>query len=254
MFIDESEGIERLNDPRNVLSRVKRDDRTVPPSANDLELNIPSLADVIEEVESQEKKAAFDPVTFASSADFDPFAALKLHQLITPNTPGRKEGIRNRTDAENAAVAVTSLMLGSTATEEIFGVSSAQQSILKQGHTGSVAATQGKKPKEALLEEIHRQGGKIVTKAFGRLDKVLDQLSDEKLMAVGKATDLTKIATGMAKVIQSMTPKETNVEEGGVHFHIYRPEQKQLSDYEMVVVGAGKSDGAASAESGSQSV
>lgn len=242
MFIDEQEGLERLRDPRNVLSRVQREDRTQMPAAlPELIIpGIPSLEELADDTES------FDPLKAAEAgSSFDPFAALHIGRLTTPNKPGRKVGIRQRTNEENAAVAVTSLMLGSTATESLFGVRPAQQHVLTDGHTSTVDHGR-KKPKEALLEEIHRQGGNIVKKAFGRIDAVLDRMTDAKLDGVGKATDLAQIASGMSKIIQNLTPKEGNADEGGVHFHVYRPEQAAITDYEMVVVGSSRTEAAES--------
>jgi len=244
MFIDESEGLERLRDPRNVLSRVQREDRTELPAALP-ELIIPSIPSLEELADDAADTENFDPLKAAQSgADFDPFAALHIGRLTTPNKPGRKVGIRQRTTEENAAVAVTSLMLGSTATESLFGVRPAQQHVLTDGFTSTVDHGK-KKPKEALLEEIHRQGGSIVKKAFGRIDAVLDRMTDAKLDSVGKATDLAQIASGMSKIIQNLTPKDSGADEGGVHFHVYRPEQANISDYEMVVVGASRTESAA---------
>ena len=251
MFISKDEAKARLLDPRNVLSRVQRESRTDPPI--DITLPVmPELVDldaIVDEIRDRQEAAPFDPITYAQSPDFDPFAALKLAVDIDPNTPGRKLGIRNRTNEENASVAVASMLLGSTVTQDLFGVRPSQQHVLTDGYTGSVDHARKRKPKEDLLEEIYTQGQQVTRKAFGTLNSALGMITDDKLKAVHKAVDLVKVSTGMSRIIRDLTPKESGPDEGGVHFHVYRPEQKAISDYEMVVVGAGQSDGAVS-ESG----
>jgi hypothetical protein len=111
MFVTEEEGNDRLSDPRNVLTRVDRSDPDSPIEdflPPDPIVDFPELSDA-------------EPVK-KSKADQDPFTALKLDRILFPHDPGRKAGIRNRTNEENGSVALTSLLLGGPAAEEMFGV------------------------------------------------------------------------------------------------------------------------------------
>jgi hypothetical protein len=56
---------------------------------------------------------------------------------------------------------------------------------------------------------------------------------------------MIQVAKGLSGIIKDVTPKDSDGQEGGVHFHIYRPEQNEESHYEVVEVG---SDGAVSVE------
>lgn len=237
-FISEEEGLGRLKDPSNILSRADRSSREdlepvdldsiLIPFAPDDKLDLPDL-------KVPEKKASSHK---SPDLNFDPFAALKIAKQIDEglDQKGRKANIRNRTTEENAAVGLTSLILGSTHSEEMFGVGVPQQSLIRRGMTGSLDPKQGRAPKQDLLDSIYEHGKTASEKAFKKLFSTLDSLTDDKIKSVSKATDLAKIATSMARVVQSVTPKDSGDDHGGVHFHIWKPEQNQVDDYDTVEV------------------
>jgi hypothetical protein len=238
-FISEDEARARLKSPSNVLNRADRgyDPESLPEVDLDAIL-LPLDSDPIDPIEEilsqkppkQKKAKQVDEY-------FDPFAALKLSKALELGADvGRKPGIRNRTTEENAAVGLSNILLGSSESEQMFGVLPSQQSLIKHGLTSPQDREKGRAPKQELLDSIYSHAQKASDKAFNRLYAALDLLDDSKLKAVTKATDLSRIASDMSRIVNSVTPKDANVPEGGVHFHIYAPEQNEITDYDMVEV------------------
>ena len=170
----------------------------------------------------------------------DVFSKLKMSKIIDSTTPGRKRNIRNRSTEENGSVGLSTKVLGSKATEKLFGVDPQQQNHIVHGHTSSVDRVNKKNQKEDLLEEIYRQSGVVTNLAFSRLLKSLDLLDEEKIGEIEDPMKLLSTARGLSGIVKDMTPKEGEGREQSVHFHVYRPEQNQDSDYETIEVN--KSD------------
>lgn len=245
MFIDDDEARLRLKSPSNLLARVDRSPVDLPY----LDLNTVFLPvgsppipppESLESVgnpplESTEKidqeKQEIDP-------NIDPFDALKYMRALDKGLDirGRKTGIRNRSTEENAAVGLSSLLLGSTASEQMFGVAPPQQSLIKQGRTGSQDKQLGRAPKQELLDSIYYHGRKAADKAFQKIDIALDAMTSDKIRSTKTAVDLARIATSMARIVQAVTPKDDEESERGVHFHIYHPEQESIESYDTVEV------------------
>lgn len=237
MFVTEEEGNRRLRDPRNVLTHIEQDDTTRRPV--DVESIfipvIPEPASSPETPDPAESQSAYSDCR--ESIPLDPLVALKLEKLLNPSsTPGRKPIIRNRTIEENAAVGLTSLLLGGAKTEEMFGVPATVQSNLTKGYTSSTDKAQGKNKKDELLEEIYNQSGQVANLAFSRLKKALNLLDDQKLEDTKDPMKLVTMAKSLSGIIKDVTPKDGGGDSAGVHFHIYRPEQAVESDYEVVEV------------------
>ena len=187
----------------------------------------------------------------------DPFTQLKMAKAIdelldTNNNPGRKVHIRNRTTPENASVGLSRILLGGRAVEDLFGVDPIQSDHITRGYVSSNDRVAGRNRKEDLLDEIYSQGQDVAKRAFNRLLKSLDLLDDDKLESVKKGTELVQIAKGLSGIIRDVTPREESDSNGGggVHFHIYRPEQNTDDHYETLEVGA---DGSVSSFSSSRS-
>ena len=273
-FIPEDEARRRLRSPANVLSNrtdlkqklpeVDLSELFLPIDLDSLISSVksPSKSEESEESEKSTKKATEGEVPLPPQNShvpldkqdeyFDPFSPLKEARKADAglNLRGRKPGIRDRTIDENAAVGLSSLLLGGTASEEMFGVPQTQQSIIMRGYVGSVDKAAGRAPKDELLESIYRHGKKASDLAFKKLFTSLDLLTEDKLKNVNKAKDLSQIAVNMSRIVQSVTPKDSGPEQGGVHFHIYGPEENRIEDYDTVEV---RPDGSVIFEPGSES-
>jgi hypothetical protein len=249
LFMSEEESNERLNDPRNVLSRVNRE--TSAPVTED---QSPGL--VIPDISSEstgdapDVEQASDPSNLteqnqSASSDIpreiDPTVELRLSKIINGDsgTVGRKAGIRNRTNEENASIALMGMLLGGRATEDMTGVGGPQQHVLKEGYTGPVPHGQKKAPKDELLDEIYGQAREVTNRTFTKLIKSLDLIDDpnHRLQDIKDPAKLVGVAKSLSGIIKDVTPKDSNTNEGGVHFHIYRPEQNTEADYETIEVG-----------------
>lgn len=246
-FLSEEEANRRLNDPRNIVRRVNRgpapSDISIPAPIipTNLEPTLPGTevpTEAQDDSNGHEQQAddssfsdIFDAAIGIKAVDQDPLAALKFNRLLTPHTPGRKAGIRNRTIGENGSVAVTSFILGSGKTENLFGVPPSTQSQLRHGRPSHVSNV-----KEELLDEIYRQGRTVTNKAFNRLLASIDLLTDEKLKAISKATEVAGVAKSMSSIIRDLTPKESEQRDPVVQFHIYAPEQVTEDAYETIDV------------------
>lgn len=274
-FLSEEESNRRLNDPRNVLSRVDRDNgsvshlpepMTIIPSVEDSAVTNETKLDDGEELPAHPQQELRETTSEDSSPDqsveLSPEISDAVDALLTPRSPakvdidpilhlkmiraiesgsdirrGRKTGIRNRTLEENASIGLTSLLLGSKATEGMTGVQQPQQSNITRGFTSPNDAAQGKAPKDELLDEIYSQGRVVTNLAFKKLVKSLELIDDDKLQKIQDPLKLVSAAKNLSGIVKDMTPKEGNVNEGGVHFHIYRPEQNEESHYDVVEVG-----------------
>lgn len=242
MFISEAESDARLRDPRNVLARVDRSSDESPLSTVLPAPIIPvtSTPDLLPEPAAEPNVEGLrDASASTQIREIDPTVELKMRRIIEGSNAraGRKPSIRNRTVPENGAIGLTTLLLGGRAAEEMFGTQQPENSILSRGYTSPQAAAR-KSAKDELLDEIYSNGKEVQSRAFAKLLKSLDLVDDEKLTAVKDPAKLVGIAKNLSGIIKDVTPKEGGNDEAGVHFHIYRPEQLQESDYETLEVGA----------------
>jgi hypothetical protein len=250
MFMSDDEVDSRLNSPRNILSRVPRAQDSLPNIDLD-SVFIPDFSDLDSPISISDFNSSSDLKDKINNKDMDPFEALKYHKALDRGLglPGRKPGIRNRTIEENAAVGLSSILLGRTASEQMFGVGTPQQGLIRHGLTGSLDIKEGRGPKQELLDSIYSHGRSAAEKAFQKLDLALECLTRERIARTKHATDLARIATSMARIVHAVTPKDDREETRGVHFHIYHPEQEPIESYDTVEV---RPDGTVTVERDSQ--
>lgn len=230
MFISEREAQERINSPENVLTRVERAVTDAPDTPAE-EPFTPDALDFLDDILGV-------PTLDAGSTEPDVFAQLQLEKLLRPHTPGRKPNIRNRTTEENASVALLGQVLGRRTAEDLVGVDPIQQSHIERGYTSSVDRLNPlKSPKDELLEEIARQGKTVANKAFQKLNLALDAMTPDKIKAMESPVKIAQVARGMSSVIKDVTPRDGNLDEGGVHFHIYAPPRVSEDHYSTIEVG-----------------
>lgn len=231
MFISEREAQERINSPENVLTRIDRAVEDAPDVGEAESPITPDALDFLDDILGV-------PTLDAGSTEPDVFAQLQLEKLLSPHKPGRKPNIRNRTTEENASVALLGQVLGRKTAEEMVGVDPIHQSHLVRGYTSPVDRLNPLKgPKEELLDEIARQGKTVANKAFQKLNLALDAMTPAKISAMESPVKIAQVARGMSSVIKDITPKDANLDEGGVHFHIYAPPRVSEDHYSTVEVG-----------------
>lgn len=205
MWISEEEASIRIGSHRNILNRIDRDSRpsgdTTPapiePFAPDNPL--PLDPEVIHHVEQSKRRTRTQPnLTQREAAD-----AVLIGQL---------------TDRKNAAT--------------LYGVNDDHIRLM----TDRRSQSHDKKDTPGLVEIIESQRTKIRDLAFKRLGTVLECLDEKKIRGIEKARELATVGAQLAVISEKMLPREMARDEN-VHFHMFRPEVKKESDYEMVEVG-----------------
>lgn len=243
MWIDEKTARERVRSSQNILNRVSRDEK----APADYPVLVPSpvldsdvLPPVIDgEYLDAERPGTADGEGLATSGekllstlekfdDIDPEFLKSVRAAIKVGT--RRPNLNHR-EAADAAI------IGELTTHRHAG----ELYDRSAGHIGHISnhGNQNpwdKSPNENLAQLIEAERTKIRDAAYDRLNYVLSCLSNEKLNAVEKARELAAIASQLAGVADKMLPREMQSDDN-VHFHIFRPEPKKQSDYEIVEVG-----------------
>lgn len=264
MFSTEEEGREQLNREDNLLAQLgllsPSDFSSAPiqpilPVAKDLGTppsdgtRVEELQDGVNEIEtpgspssepdlqSQNDEPPMRSSTGSSSAARgNTSATLKMNRMlrdVAKSSAGRYPGIRNRTDKENASIAIVGQLTTQAAASNMFGVTTPQVSHLEHGATSPQMRYGEKGYKPQLRAKIEELGGTIVDRAFSVINDCIDNLTPDRIAAV-KTVQVSKIARDMSSLVRDITPRESN-DAPGVHFHIWRPELAEESDYGEVV-------------------
>lgn len=224
MFVSKEEAKARLTDSAN-LFRFESE-ATLPieaPAPAPEEQTVDEILDVLEEQ---------TPKTAQETLGLD-----QLDKLIRPIVG--KARYRGKMDAQ-IAIAETSLILGPVAAGRAFGLHPSQVSAYAAGAdttTGQAGQFNLKNPRPERLARINVMKERLAIKAGRRVNSCLELLTDEKLQAVTEASTLAHIAKDMATVLDKVTDKKAT-DEGGIHFHLYRPESAPESKYETIEVGS----------------
>ena len=212
MFISQRAAQERLTSKRNVFR-----DKDAPEIVETVD--VPEIPREPEEPELDDRLLDMD----------------KLDALINFN-PRNKMPYRGKEDAQ-AAIGQTSLVIGDRSAGALFGLSQEQTRAYGQALTSLNDITEGTPPKPGLKRKVEEFREILAAKAAGRLGNALDMLDEAKLSKVKRATNLSRIAKDMAVIVEKVSPKDDSAE-GGVHFHIYKPEIQVEQNYQVVTVGS----------------
>jgi len=247
MWISEDIAQARIRSSANILSRVNRDES----APADYPVAIPVLPDpdstsepepegFISEIghangdgqrSADELASIAAEAILATSDDLEPGVLESLRATLALGRP-RKMPLTHR---EAADAVVVGQMVGFEHSAAIFDRS--RRHLEQTGTHGNQVHTPGYiTPNHDVAIMIEAERTKLRTKAYDRLNHTLDCLSNEKINKVEKARELTSIAVQLATVADKMLPKDMRQEEN-VHLHIFRPEVRKQSDYEIVEVG-----------------
>lgn len=225
MFISNDEAEKRVESSRRLLG-------------TDLHVTLPVNPVSAPVIDNKDASDLLDPTVLdviEEAAEGDGVTAEKLDRLLNPSS-GRPYRVRSK--EEMGAIAVSGILLGSARqAAELHGVNAHSAADYQGGFTSSSngphAHVDGTTPNKQLQQIIKDNQTEIVNIAQRKLKKVLNLMTDEKLAAVAKVTDLSKIARDMSMVVEKATPKEVG-SGNHAHFHIYRPELKGEDHYEVV--------------------
>lgn len=175
-----------------------------------------------------------------------------LDGLLQPGKPGHHPNASRYKGHIDAQVAIgeTELILGAAHAAPLFGLQDQQTARYGDGTTNVL------RPNPVVKKRIEESKERIAQLAADRLQSTLDCLTPVKLSSIKRATNLSKVGKDMATILEKVTPKGGAGEEH-VHFHIFRPEQMQVNNYQVVNLGGAVpaiSGGAAGGSVGSVSV
>lgn len=209
MFLTEEQAKARLHNARNIFS----EDFEPVPSEDTPEEDKPEAPEINE----------IDNLLDASN---DPY---KIRQ--------RERNLKGQTKIQTA-IGTVSHIIGPTSTGPLFGLSTQQTNAYQAGISTSKEYGQGAPLTPTNPERFKRMKSvkeQLAILASAKLKTALTSLTDEKIDEC-KATALSGIAKDMAAVMDKVT-KETSKPES-IHFHIFRPEMKTVSEYTTVQVSS----------------
>lgn len=241
MFITREAALQKLNSPDNPFSPTKRgskdwgrvvevDESVSSDSGSSSSDNNPSSAPVPDSPDADEMRSSPSP------------SAAEIRNILNQVNPAvardRSQNLRGRTDVQ-AAIGQTSLIVGPRVAGSLFDRSVPQTSAYEGGHgrwRDSVGAEK-REPKPELVEKLSAFKEKLAYAAGRVLETSLDNLDEEKIKRMKKATSISKVAKDMAVIMDKVSKSDGN--EQSVHFHIYRPDMRSVNAYETVKINGG---------------
>jgi hypothetical protein len=218
MFISQKDAEARLKSSRNRLR-----DPNEPASVDGV--LIPELVDEIAEQDSINESD--EPQLDEKLLDMK-----ELEKLIELRP---RANYRGKTQAQ-IAIGEVAMATSQATAGHLFGTSRAQAQAYEGGLRSTSDITNKHPPNPIRKKALDETRQKLAEKAASRLSEVLEILDTPKIQAVKRATNLSKIAKDMATIMEKVTPKESR-DEGGVHFHIYKPEVAVEQNYQTVTIG-----------------
>lgn len=154
-----------------------------------------------------------------------------LKGTVDPYGEKKSNGtLRGQIDTQ-IAVGTTGVLLGPTASSHLFGLSKEQVRAYQNG-MGSTAEYTDEPHNKTRSERMKTVKDTLAEMAAGRLESALVALTDDKIEKEKYATGIARVAKDMAIIIDKVT--KNDVEEQGIHFHIFRPEMKTVAQYNTV--------------------
>lgn len=235
MFISEEEAERRKRSSDNVLTVINKDSND---GKGELHTNEPPVIIPDEIIEAEDSICSS-----AQDAGLAPSGTFLRKLLRIPNG-GRRVGDVNMHPVMRAATAVTAQLVNTETAARTFGTSYHHADELKHGfksqqdrYGDKEEGIAPKDPDAVLSAEITKQKKQVRDLAFEKLTKALGLITDDKLMALTDPVKLARVSRDLSTIHDKAMPKEERADVGGVHFHVWRPEQKSESDYEQVTVG-----------------
>lgn len=244
MFIKRAQADARLSDKNNLLRRPDARRDSCETTDEDERLAEEALHGVKPEATRQEKpdSSQGDGEIAESITDEprvkDELPILKeLDDLLNPHAHSVRNPYRGNRDSQ-VAIGETAIILGPKVASSIFGLGpeGTQAEAYSEGKAGWGDGRGGKVIPE-VWQRLQKSKQNIAEKAASRLESTLDAITPGKLKAINKVETLARVGKDMAIIIEKVTPKETGPD-GGVHFHIFRPEFKQENHYETVTLAS----------------
>lgn len=239
MFVSRKQATERLSDLEN-LSRVKDSSEASPsvqaPSPDAKvqegvgEGEDASLDEIVDDAETEAyaKEGVADKV---ETQVFKSPSMQRLNDLIGGILSPRPSRAAEATRLENAR--------GFKEVAEYLGKDQAVSLLGKTATPEQIDPTNNTRP---LIESrIRKLRASVALRSTRKLRKVVDAIDDDKIAAIESPLELGRLARDLSQVSQGMSPKENEVD-GGVHFHVYRPEVRETSSYPIINISPSSSE------------
>jgi len=224
MFLTEAEAKRRLEHSRNILS---------PNYVQEIEAESESVSEPESSEQEQESDdSSQDQLATPVLSDIDKLLA----GAVDPQRiRGRTGTLRGQVDAQ-VAVGTTALILGAGKTGPMFGLSEQQSYAYREGlsTTSDLADRKDRVPERS--RRIRTVKEQLAEVASNKLRAALTSLTDSKINECN-GPRISSIAKDMAVVLDKVTKDHEKAE--SIHFHIFRPEMRTVSDYTTVPVGSG---------------
>lgn len=237
MFISKREAEDRLNDAENAF----RSDFPINDAAQHEDLDIEQLhpnEEPEENLDAEIVRQSTASILSANPHEQDTIGLDALDSLITPRRV--RNPYRGRMDAQ-VAIAETSMIIGPAKAGKVFGISDHQVNAYAVGAdtdgTSSKNLHNLKNPRPERKARVDALRSRLALKAGIRVGKCLDLLDDTKLSAMQKPTTIARVAKDMATIMDKVSDKKQETD-GGIHFHLYRPEIKQENHYDTIEIGS----------------
>jgi hypothetical protein len=223
MFIDRKEATRRVNNSTGVLSRINPS--TIKPSNGNG--SHPPVKDAHKDTEESSVPSITEtPEEFSEGA---------LKSLLNVKRARGQHGPLMSTK-DRATLGLAGVLLGGRRAGNLLGRGPDTSHELRHGYLSQVKKQAGEQD-EALVDELGLQKKTVRDLAFDRLISSVGLITHEKLEKIADVTKLAKVSRDLATVVDKTTPKEQAIN-NGVHFHIWKPEMKEESQYETINVNA----------------
>ncbi len=145
---------------------------------------------------------------------------------------------------ERASVGLAGILMGGRRAGLLLGRGAHTSHELRHGFTSQTAMygapSQGIEKgdqAEDLVDELDIQKKTIRDLAFDRITSAVGLITHEKLEKLADVTKLARVSRDLVTIVDKTLPKEQAIN-NGVHFHIWKPEMKEESQYETINVNA----------------
>jgi len=240
MFLTKEEAERRYNDRRNLFSPLNGDDpfASYVKQDRDVRQDNGSHVDDKPEEESPAGDVEQSEQSEQTEQSEQSMATSDIDRILTgavdPYKKQRTGNLRGNVDAQ-VAIGGTALILGNTKTGPLFGLSRSQAQAYQNGLSSTEDMKERVNRVPDRMKRLKTVKEQLAEKAGARLNTALNSLTDDKIGACN-ASRISAIAKDMAVVMDKVTKDQTKAE--SIHFHIFRPEMKTVSEYTTVHVGS----------------
>lgn len=162
---------------------------------------------------------------------------LKVKETNVVVSPLRDTGsarVAGYTEEQKVLIGTFGRLDGKVTAARIFGTSRRTVEAYREGRPGQKSTEPSPELKDKVDNLTKNFRNRLAGLASQRLEKTLEALTDEKLDKVTKAVDLANISSTLAKTVSSLIPENNDDRESSVHYHFYRPRQRNEDEFEVI--------------------